>query len=107
MNSIPKAAEPLIREFASAFTRPSYRRFVVLLFAAMVTTGRRTVTNLLRTVSVLAPGHPSSYHRGLSRRRWSSWRLARTPAGYLLRHWVSDGSVFVCGDDTVDGHCGK
>ncbi|MEE9271000.1 MAG: transposase [Candidatus Krumholzibacteria bacterium] len=69
MNSIPKAAEPLIHEFADAFTRPTYRRFVVLLLAAMMTTGRRTVTNLLRTVSAMAPGHPSSYHRVLSRRR--------------------------------------
>ena len=107
MNRIPKAAEPLIREFADAFTRPTYRRFVVLLLAAILTTGRRTVTNLLRTVSVLAPGHPSSYHRVLSQRRWSSWRLARALAGYILRHWVPDGPVFVCGDDTVDGHCGK
>ena len=107
MNSIPKAAEPLIQPFADAFTRPTYRRFVVLLLAGILTTGRRTVTNLLRTVSALAPGHPSSYHRVFSKRRWSSWRLARTLAGYILRHWVPDGPVNVCGDDTVDGHRGK
>ncbi len=77
MNSIPKAAEPLIREFADAFTRPTYRRFVVLLLAAILTTGRRTVISLLRTVSALAPGHPSSYHRVFSKRRWSSRRSAR------------------------------
>lgn len=107
MNSIPKAAEPLIQEFADAFTRPTYRRFVVLLLAGILTTGRRTVANLLRTVSALAPGHPSSYHRVFSKRRWSSWRLARTLAGYILRHWVPDGPVHLCGDDTVDGHRGK
>ncbi len=74
MSSIPQAAEPLIHECADAFTRPTYRRstsrlcrFVVLLSAAIMTTGRHTVTNLLRTVSVLAPGHPSSYHRGANR----------------------------------------
>ena len=49
MNSIPKAAEPLIREFADALTRPTDRRFVVLLLAAIMTTGRRTVTHRLRT----------------------------------------------------------
>ncbi len=38
MNSIPKAAEPLIREFADAITRPTYRRFVVLLLAGILTT---------------------------------------------------------------------
>lgn len=107
MNSIPKAAEPLIHPFADAFTRPTYRRFVVLLLAGILTTGRRTVTNLLRTVSALAPGHPSSYHRVFSKRRWSSWRLARALAGYILHHWVPDGPVQLCGDETVDGHRGK
>jgi len=61
----------------------------------------------LRTVSALAPGHPSSYHRVFSKRRWSIWRLARALAGYILRHWVPEGSVHLCGDDTVDGHRGK
>ncbi|MBI3411406.1 MAG: transposase [Planctomycetes bacterium] len=107
MSSIPKAAEPLLQEFLVAFTRPTHRRFVVLLLGAILTTGRRTVTNILRTVSTLAPGHPSSYHRVLSRRRWSSWRLARTLAGFILDRWVPEGPVYVCGDDTVDEHRGK
>jgi len=107
MFSIPQAAEPLMREFAVAFTQPTYQRFVVLALAAILTTGRRTVTNLLRTVSTLAPGHPSSYHRVLSQRRWSSGRLARALAGFILHRWVPDGPVPVCGDDTVDEHRGK
>src|SRR3990172_82795 len=107
MCSIPPAAEPLIREFAGAFTQPTYHRFVVLLLAAILTTGRRTVTNLLRTVSTLAPGHPSSYHRVFSRRRWSSWRLARGLAEFILRRWVPEGPVYLCGAGTVDEHRGK
>jgi hypothetical protein len=77
-----------------------------LLFAAILTTGRRTVTNLLRTVQTLAPGHPSSYHRVLSKRRWSSWRLARALAGFILRRWIPEGPVRLAGDDTVDEHRG-
>ena len=30
MSNLPKAAESLIHEFADAFTRPTYRRFVAL-----------------------------------------------------------------------------
>jgi len=106
MRSIPRAAEPLTREFAEAFTQPTHSRFIVLLFAAVLTTGRRTVTNLLRTVQTLAPGHPSSYHRVLSLRRWSSWRLARALTGFILRRWVPQGPVRLAGDDTVDEHRG-
>lgn len=107
MNSIPRAAEPLLEEMADAFTRPTFRRFTVLLFAAILTTGRRTVSNLLRTVQTLAPGHPSSYHRVFSRRRWSLWPLGRALAGFILDHWVPEGPVLICGDDTVDEHRGK
>lgn len=107
MNSIPRAAEPVLQEMAEAFTRPTFRRFTVLLFAAILTTGRRTVSNLLRTVQALAPGHPSSYHRVFSRCRWSLWPLARVLTGFILDHWVPEGPVLVTGDDTVDGHRGK
>ena len=47
------------------------------MVGAILATGRRTITNLLRAVGGLAPGHPSSYHRVFSRRRWSLWPLAR------------------------------
>lgn len=107
MRSIPRVAEPLMQELAGAFTRPVFRRFTVLLFAAILTTGRRTVTNLLRTVQTLAPGHPSSYHRVFSRRRWFHWRLARGLTRFILHHFVPDGPVLICGDDTVDEHRGK
>ena len=107
MCRIPPAAEPLLREFSGAFTRPTDRRFVVLLRAAIRTPGRRTVTNLLRTVQTLATGHPSSDPRVFSRRRWSSWRRARALAEFIRRRWVPEGPVRLAGDDTVDEHRGK
>jgi len=104
---IRRVADALLRAFAAAFTRPTYERFVVLLLAAVLTTGCRTVLNLLRTLDALAPGHPSSYHRVFSRRRCSLWRLGRALAGYILRRWVPTGPVAVAGDDTVAEHKGK
>src|SRR5438270_3343626 len=99
-------ARPVLSSFAPVFHHPTYQRFLVLLIAAVLTTGRRTVSNLLRTAGELAPGHPSSYHRVLSRRRWSSLRLARILAGFILDRWAPDGTISVVGDDTVDEHRG-
>jgi DDE superfamily endonuclease len=103
---IPDFAQPVLSSFAPVFYHPTYQRFLVLLVAAILTTGRRTVANLLRTAAELAPGHPSSYHRVLSRRRWSSFRLARALARFILDHWVPDGPIDLAGDDTVDEHRG-
>jgi hypothetical protein len=103
---IPSFAQPLLGQFAPVFLQPTYQRFLVLLVAATLTTGRRTVSNLLRTVPGLAPGDPSSYHRVFSKRRWSSLRLARLLAKFILDHFVPDGPVYLAGDDTVDEHRG-
>src|SRR5439155_1262548 len=106
-NALRRVCGALLQAFAAAFRRPTYERFVVLLLAAILTTGGRTILNLLRTVGALAPGHPSSYHRVFSRRPWSVWRLGRALAGYLLRRWLPSGTVAVAGDDTVAEHKGK
>lgn len=103
---IPKFAERLLRSFTASFTQPTARRFVVLLFAGILTTGRRTVSNVLRTVASLAPGHASSYHRVFSRCRWRAWHLARTLAGAVIAQWCPTGVIALVGDDTVDRHSG-
>jgi hypothetical protein len=103
---LPEPARSLLAALAGAFTAPSFLRFIALALATLLTLGQRTVCNLLRTLGALAPGHPSSYHRLFSQRRWSSWRLARGLAGWVFDHLVPQQRVLLAGDDTVDGHKG-
>jgi hypothetical protein len=104
--ALPQPARSLLDALAGGFTRPTFLRFAVLLLATILTVGGRTVANLLRTLGALAPGHPSSYHRVFSQRPWSSWRLARGLARWLLDHFVPQGRIFLAGDDTVTEHPG-
>jgi hypothetical protein len=97
---------PVLSMFRPAFSTPTYHRVRVLVLAAILTTGRRTVTNLLRTVRYQVQGHVSSYHRVLSQRRWSTWVLARALITSLLDHIVPTGPVLLAGDDTVTEHPG-
>lgn len=106
MLPVPTAALPLLRSVAGACVLPTAKRLLHLMVGAILTTGRRTISNLLRAIRGLAPGHPSSYHRVFSRRRWSVWPLARGLADLILRHWAPEGSVPLAGDDTVDEHRG-
>jgi hypothetical protein len=104
--AVPEPARSLVDSLAGAFTRPTFLRIVVLALATILTVGGRTITNLLRTLGALAPGHPSSYHRVFCKRRWSSWRLARGLARWVFDHLVPEGRIFLAGDDTVDEHPG-
>lgn len=104
---LPRPARTLFATLGRAFRRPTALRFALLLAAALLTVGKHTVAKVLRTLGPLVPGDASSYRRVFSQRRWSSWRLARLLAGWVLEHLLPAGPIFLAGDDTVDEHRGK
>jgi hypothetical protein len=103
---LPEPVHTVFEPLAPALTRPTYHRLVLLALAAILTVGGRTIANLLRTLGALAPGHPSSYHRALSHRRWSPRRLARRYIAAVLGRFAPRGPVELAGDDTVTEHPG-
>jgi hypothetical protein len=104
---LPTPLADVLLPLAPAFSAPTFDRFALLAFAAILTTGRRTVANLLRTLRGLAPGHRTSYQRVLSSARWSGLQLACCLCRLVLPLLPSDRPVVLVGDDTVDGHKGK
>jgi len=104
---LPAEAAPLLAALRPAFTRPTWHRFLLLLAAALLATGRRTVADLLRAAGPLAAGHPASYRRVLSSASWSGLQLACLLAGFALRRPAPAGRVTLVGDDTVEAHPGR
>ena len=107
MLTLPSAAEPLIVSLSVAFTEPTFKRIVPLIVGAILTTGRRTVTAVLRTMRGLAPGHWSDYHRVFSRAAWSLWLPGMLLARAILRWTDPNEPVLVPADDTTCQHRGK
>jgi hypothetical protein len=78
MSTIASEGLPVLSLSESAFmTASTFARAKLLGVAAILTTGRRTVRNLLRTVADLTAGDPSSYHLVLSLARRSGLALGR------------------------------
>src|SRR5579871_405101 len=108
MRSIANLELPVLPLFQSAFTTAAtFARAKLLGVAAILTTGRRTVTNLLRTVAGLAEGDPSSYRRVLSLAQWSGLTLAAILTRFVIRHFWPQGRIRLVGDDTVTEHPGR
>jgi len=105
-DQLPKQVHAIFNPLEPAFSRPTHRRFVLLAMAAILTLGGRTITNLVRVLGVLAPGHPSSYHRVFSRNRWSLSALAHRYVAAVLARFVPRGPILLAGDDTVTEHPG-
>ena len=104
---LPPEAQPLQDALAPAFSRPTLRRFLILAGSAILTVGRRTVANLLRTAAPLAAGHPTTYQRVLSSASWSAMRLACGTCRLVLTLVPADRPVPLVGDDTVESHPGR
>jgi hypothetical protein len=107
MSTLATQALPVLALFSPAFTPPTFQRVQLLAVAAILTTGRRTVSNLLRTLGHLAQGAHSSYHRVLSQAHWSGLRLAALMTRFLLLRFWPAGTVTLVGDDTVTEHPGR
>jgi hypothetical protein len=104
--AIPAAAEPLVDAIRDTFTRPTLRRFVLLMCGLIVTMGRRTVSRALVPIAPLMHGHWSDYHRLYSAARFSMWELAAALTRQVIRLLPEDVVIEVVADDTVDGKDG-
>jgi hypothetical protein len=103
---LPEPVHTLFDPLEPALSRPTHRRFLLLAIAAILTLGGHTISNLLRCLGGLAPGHPSSYHRVFSRSPWNGWNLARRFSQVILGRFAPQGVIELAGDDTVTEHPG-
>jgi hypothetical protein len=107
MGSVPEALRGVVSAWSTAFSESVFVNFVTLMLGTILTTGRRTVSRVLRVVGALAEAHPSSFHRLLSHRRWSLWPLARALAQAVVTEFYRRGVIRLVGDETVTEHPGK
>ncbi len=77
------AWQKLIRLYATAFTRPSFRNFVKLVNGWALYPGRRTVTNMITLADPDGDRAHDAYHRLIRCGKWemaSLWRVLATRA---------------------------
>ncbi len=103
MFPIPAAAEPLVCAIRSAFTRPTFDRFVLLMSGLIVTLGRRTVSHTLRIIEPQLNGHWCNYHRIYSNARFSMWKLAEALTRQVIAMLPANAVIMLVADETVDG----
>jgi hypothetical protein len=77
------------------------------MLAAVLVTGNRTVSGLVRLIGLIEYVNPSTYHRVFSHRRWMAVSLAKIIIRFILDRYLPTGTMRICGDETVDGHRGK
>lgn len=92
--------------FAHLFTRPSWRRAVVLVTGALLTPHRRTVSAALGAVGRAQAQDFAQFHAVLNRNRWSPRAVAQVLLGLLVARFAVSGPVVIGVDDTIERRWG-
>ena len=69
---MPCECVALMVAFAPLFSKPVFQHVQVLLVGAILSPGKRTVTQALRVIGKSQDAHFQNYHRVLNRAVWSS-----------------------------------
>src|SRR3990170_3948067 len=93
----------LLASFSMAFTQPTFRKALVLLYGTVLAPCRRTVCAALRMTGHGDDPHFSKYHRVLNHDRWSPWIVSRQLLALVVALLVPLGATLVLlVDDTLE-----
>src|SRR3712207_6010254 len=108
MRTLPPKMVQALAPFAPLFSRRVWQHAQVLLVAAILSPGVRTVSSALRAMGLDQENRFHRYHRVLSRASWSILKVSRVLLGLLVEAFVPEGSPLVVGiDETLERRYGK
>ena len=102
MPTLPSDYLTLIQTFAPLFSNSIWFCAQVLLTGAILATGSRTVTAVLRIMGLSDDVHFQNYHRVLNRAVWSSLQASCLLLGLLVATFAPVGPLVMGLDDTIE-----
>jgi hypothetical protein len=102
MLTLPQEYSTLIAAFAPIFSRRIWHYVQTLIVGAILATGKRTVTSVLRVMGLSDEKHFQNYHRVLNRAVWSSLEVSRVLLRLLVSVFAPTGPVVMGLDDTIE-----
>lgn len=98
----------LLSVFAIAFTEPTFENALVLVYGAILSPGRRTVTAALRVMGLGDSPDYGKYHRVLNRARWEPMLLSKLLLGLIINLCVASGApLLLAVDETLERRWGR
>ena len=92
----------ILTAFARLFSRRVWQHVQILLLGAILASGQRTVTAILRIMGLSSEKHFQNFHRVLNRAVWSSREASRVLLKMLVAAFAVCGPVVMGLDDTIE-----
>lgn len=102
MLTLPDEYRTLFEQVQPCFSRRVWKLALVLAVGALLASGKRTVTAILRITGLSQERHFQNYHRVLNRAVWSNLELSAILLRLLLQTLLSRGPVVLGIDETIE-----
>src|SRR6516164_8269275 len=96
-----------VSRIGGTIAAPVWDHVLVLVTGAVLTTGKRTVSAVLRVMGLSQGGDFALYHHVLSQARWDSRAIARQLLMMILERFLPNGPIIIGIDDTIERRWGK
>lgn len=106
MSTLPTGFAEFIVAFAPVFSKRVFQSVPGLLIGAILATGKRTVTAVLRVMGLDQQTHFQTCHRVLNRAVWSGLAASRILLLLLVRAFAPEGPLILGLDDTIERRWG-
>lgn len=97
----------LMVAFAPLFSKPVFQHAQLLLMGAILSPGKRTVTQALRVMGKSQEKHFQNYHRVLNRSLWSGLEAGQILIDLLVSTFAPTGVIVLGLDDTIERRRGE
>jgi hypothetical protein len=102
MLTLPTGFADLTAAFAFLFSKRVFQSMQVLLAGAVLASGKRTVTAVLRVMGLAQEAQFQTYHRVLNRAKWSALAGSRRLLLALIDTFLPSGPLIMGLDDTIE-----
>src|SRR5512147_2525491 len=92
----------ILEAFTRLFSKRIWEHAKILLIGAILCPAERTVTAVLRVMSLSGEKHFQNYHRVLNRAVWSSLEASHILLSLLINAFAMRGPVILGLDDTIE-----
>src|SRR5512147_1044428 len=92
----------ILEAFTRLFSKRIWEHAKILLIGAILCPAERTVTAVLRVMSLSGEKHFQNYHRVLNRAVWSSLEASHILLDLLIQAFAMRGPIILGLDDTIE-----
>ena len=104
---LPQDIRDVLFAFAPLFSNPIWANAKVLTIGAILCTGKRTVTSILKIMGMKDEKRFTNYHRVLNRANWRPLQAAKILLGLLVPLVASSLPLIIAIDETIERRKGK